>query len=173
MRFHLLILFLLFKFCFGQNYGGDNVSTSSQIVLHSGIERNDFFLSCDYVYSFQNRISINPSISMGFIHSFVQINPFMEFGLDSYYDVVNKRIKESSIFLLGAGVGYAYSFYRKPVHTNFNELRLIYLLSIGNRFRFFHKGGLGLLAESFQGVSRNLFLLYPNFHFSIGVSYAF
>ena len=173
MRFHLLILFLLFKFCFGQEYGGDNGSTSSQIVLHSGIERNDFFLSCDYVYSFHNSITINPSIGIGIIHSFVQANPFMQFGIDSYYNLVCKKIKEGPFVSLGFGGGYSYSFYRKPVQINFNEIRLTYFFCIGNRFRFFNKGGFGLLAESFEGMSRNVFILYPNFQFSLGLSYVF
>ncbi len=173
MRFHLFILFLLFRFCFGQDYDGDNVSTSSQIVLHSGIERNDFFLSCGYFYSLQNSITINPSIRIGIIHSFVQANPFMQFGFDSYYNLVYKKIKEGPFVSLGVGGGYSYSFYRKPVLTNFNEIRLSYFFCIGNRFRFFNKGSFGLLAESFKGMSRNVFILYPNFQFSLGLSYVF
>ena len=173
MRFYLLIPFLLFKFCYGQNYEKDNVSNSSQLALHFGVQRNDFLASCDYFYSFQNRLSINPSIGIGIIHSFVQANPFMHFGVDSYYRCIFKKIKEGPFVSLGVGGGYGYSFYSKPIYTNFNEIRLSYFLSIGNRFRFFQKGSFGFLSESFKGMSRNIFLVYPNFHFSIGLSYVF
>lgn len=173
MRFYLLSFFLLSKFCFGQDYESDNISNSSQLALQLGIQRNDFLTSCDYVYSFQNRLSINPSIGIGVIHSFVQSNPFMQFGIDSYYNLVFKKTKGGDFISLGLGGGYGYSFYRKPVHTNFNEIRLSYFFTIGNRFRFFHKGCFGILGESFKGMSRNVFILYPNFHFSIGLSYVF
>ena len=173
MRFYLLILFLLFKFCYGQSCENDNVSNSSQLAFNFGVQRNDFLASCDYVYSFQNRFSINPSMAIGIIHSVVQANAFMQFGIDSYYDFVSKKINKGPFISLGVGGGYGYSFYRKPVHTNFNEVRLSYLFSVGNRFRLFQKGSFGLLSESFKGMSRNVFLFYPNFHFLIGLSYVF
>ena len=112
-------------------------------------------------------------MAIGIIHSVVQANAFMQFGIDSYYDFVSKKINKGPFISLGVGGGYGYSFYRKPVHTNFNEVRLSYLFSVGNRFRLFQKGSFGLLSESFKGMSRNVFLFYPNFHFLIGLSYVF
>ena len=109
MRFYLLILFLLSKFCFGQDYESDNVSNSSQLAFNFGVQRNDFLASCDYVYSFQNRFSINPSIAIGIIHSVLQANAFMQFGIDSYYNLVSKKINEGPFISLGVGGGYGLS----------------------------------------------------------------
>ena len=163
----------MFNFCFGQVHQNHKSSYPSQIAINFGIERNDFSASFDYVHSFQNRFSINPSLGMGIIHSFVQSNPFIQCGFNTYYNWIFKNMKDGPFIFLGVGGGYGYSFYRKPVQTNFNEIRLGYLLSVGNRFRFFQKGGLGLLTESFNGISQKVFLSYPNFHFSIGFSYVF
>ncbi len=173
MRIALLFFLFSYSSFYAQSEGQNENLNPSKIAFSMGLERNDIFASCDYLLSFKNRLSINPSLSTGFIHSFIQMNPFINVAFNSYYNIVNKRDDRRSSFFLGIGGGYGYSFYRLPVHTNFNQIRLSYLLVVGKNFQFFQKGGLGLMMESFNGMNRSVSLLYPNFHFSIGLCYAF
>ena len=140
------------------------------IALSLSAERNDFYTTFTYIKSIRS-FSVNPSLGFGLIHSVFQSNPFIRTGVDVYYNPLKKSVSKARKIIMGIGTGYYFSFYNRPSFTNHHELCAGYLFQIGRRFKFFQKTFIGLLRESFMGNSARVYLIYPNFHFSMGLSY--
>ena len=87
------------------------------------------------------------------------------------YNPLQKYFGGNQLITLGVGGGYYFSFYNRPSFTSHHELCAGYVLRVGGRIKFFQKTFIGLMSESFSGSSREVRLIYPNFHFSIGLSY--
>lgn len=172
MPFRLLVIVfvLFFKTGSSQSKSGKSDTNIHSIGLSIGIERSDVYSTITYARKFHS-FSLNPSIGIGIVHSFFQANMFGRIGCDVFYNALDKKLINSQLISLGIGLGYYFSFYKNPVNTHFNETSVGYLFRYGKKIKVFQKTAFGLLRESFQGITKPIVLLYPNFHFSIGVSY--
>ena len=169
-RFLVLVLLLFLKFGFGQSKSCLSDTSSHTVALSIGVERNDIYSTITYAKKFHS-FSLNPSFGIGVVHSFFQANTFGRFGCDFFYNVLDKKLINSRTISLGVGLGYYFSFYMNPVNTYFNETSVGYFFGYGKKIKIFQKSAFGLLRESFQGNTKPIVLLYPNFHISIGVLY--
>lgn len=169
-RFLVFVFVLLLKFGFSQSKLNLSDTNIQAISLSFGVERNDIYSTLTYSRRFDSFL-INPSFGMGIVHSFFQANTFGRFGCDFFYNAMDNKLRNSQLISLGIGLGYCFSFYKNPVNTYFNEISVGYLFQYGKKIKVFQKTALGLLRESFQGITKPVILLYPNFHISIGVSY--
>lgn len=158
------------QFVYSQNKADSISISNTSLAVSIGAERNDFYTTFTFINS-QKSFSLNPSIGIGMLHSFLQNNLFIRFGFDAYYNVLDKSLDNDRKVRLGTGLGYHFSFYNKPVRTNINEPSVGFLLQYGRKFKFIQKVAMGLLRESFEGNNRSVVFYYPNFHFSIGLSY--
>ena len=172
MPFRLLVLVfvLLLKTVHSQSKLGESDTNIQSIGLSIGIERSDVYSTITYARKFHS-FSLNPSIGIGIVHSFFQANTFGRFGCDVFYNALDKKLINSERISLGIGLGYYFSFYKNPVNTYINETTVGYLFRYGKKIKIFQKTSFGLSRESFRGITKPVVLLYPNFHFSIGVSY--
>ncbi len=170
MRIFLIVFLISIKFGISQPIVGIIDTSKTAIALSLSAERNDFYTTFTYIRSIES-FSINPSLGFGVIHSVFQANPFIRTGIDLYYNPLEKTLLNTRKVILGIGAGYYYSFYNRPSFTNHHEICAGYLFRIGGCFKFFQKTFIGLLRESFKGNSQRVNLIYPNFHFSMGLSY--
>jgi len=164
MRFILFLFLLSFHSFHGQNELAKDYSRNHSIALLSSVERNDIFMSLSYLHT-GKLFSFSPSLGFGLIHSAFQNNPLARIGGSAHYNWLNKEFKNEK------GIGYYYSFYKKPVYTNFYDLKLGYMLRYGNRFKLVHSASLGWLTERFNGNTRTVVLNYTNFALTIGIAY--
>lgn len=169
-RFLVPVFVLFLSLGYGQNKLDLSSTNHQALVFSVGVERNDVFSTLTYNRTLRS-FSISPSFGVGIVHTFFQSNPFGRMGSDFFYSPLNKKLDNAQSISLGIGVGYYFSMYRSPVDTKFHEASLGYRFSYGKRIKLFQKTALGLLRESFQGNTKKMVLIYPNFHFSIGMSY--
>ena len=167
----IFFLFLISYGCVFSQHLPESINTSKgALAISASAERHDFYSSFTYIKPIKS-FSLNPSIGFGVIHSFIQSNLFLRVGTDMIYNPLQKYFGGNQLITLGAGGGYYFSFYNRPSFTTHHELCAGYVLRVGGRIQFFQKTFIGLMSESFSGSSREVRLIYPNFHFSIGLSY--
>ena len=168
----LIFFFSLISYgcAFSQNLHESLNTSKDALAITASAERNDFYSTFTYIKPVKS-FSLNPSIGFGVIHSFIQSNLFLRFGTDLIYNPLYKCFGENQLVVLGVGGGYYFSFYNRPSFTSHHELCAGYVFRIGGKTKFFQKTFIGLMSESFSGISREVRLIYPNFHFSIGLSY--
>jgi len=168
------LIFFLFLFsyecAFSQHLPESPNTPKGALAISASAERNDFYSTFTYIKPIKS-FSLNPSIGSGVIHSFIQSNLFLRVGTDLIYNPLQKYFTENQLVTLGVGGGYYFSFYNRPSFTSHHELCAGYVLRVGGRIKFFQKTFVGFMSESFFGSSREVRLIYPNFHFSIGLSY--
>lgn len=170
MRILFIALLVSIQYAYCQTKVESNSPSNNSIAVSISTERNDFYTTFTCINT-QKSFSLNPSVGIGLVHSFFQKNLFIRFGFDAYYNVLDKTLDNSRKVKLGGGLGYHFSFYKRPALTRINETCLGFFLQYGNRLKFIQKIAIGLLRESFNGNSQRVILYYPNFHFSIGLSY--
>ena len=173
LGFMRLIFFLFLISCgcaFSQRLPDSPNTPKGALVISASAERHDFYSSFTYIKPIKS-FSLNPSIGFGVIHSLIQSNLFLRVGTDLIYNPLQKYFGGNQLVTLGVGGGYYFSFYNRPSFTSHHELCAGYVLRVGGRIKFFQKTFIGLMSESFSGSSREVRLIYPNFHFSIGLSY--
>lgn len=170
MRFIFLLIILSFNPVFSQNKFANDISRTHAVALLSSVERNDIYTTFAYVNTGKS-FSYTPSIGLGLIHSVFQNNALIRVGCAAHYNWLNKEFKNSKKCVMGTGLGVYYSFYREPVHTNFYDLKLGYMLHYGSRFKVVHSASFGWLRESFNGNTKSVVLNYPNFALTIGIAY--
>lgn len=173
LGFMRLIFFLFLISCgcaFSQRLPDSPNTPKGALVISASAERNDFYSSFTYIKPIKS-FYLNPSIGFGVIHSLIQSNLFLRVGTDLIYNPLQKYFGGNQLVTLGVGGGYYFSFYNRPSFTSHHELCAGYVLRVGGRIKFFQKTFIGLMSESFSGSSREVRLIYPNFHFSIGLSY--
>ena len=167
----IFFLFLISYGCAFSQHLPDSINTSKgALAISASAERNDFYSSFTYIKPIKS-FYLNPSIGFGVIHSLIQSNLFLRVGTDLIYNPLQKYFGGNQLITLGVGGGYYFSFYNRPSFTTHHELCAGYVLRVGGRIKFFQKTFIGLMSESFSGSSREVRLIYPNFHFSIGLSY--
>ena len=167
----IFFLFLISYGCaFSQRLPDSPNTPKGALVISASAERNDFYSSFTYIKPIKS-FYLNPSIGFGVIHSLIQSNLFLRVGTDLIYNPLQKYFGGNQLVTLGVGGGYYFSFYNRPSFTTHHELCAGYVLRVGGRIKFFQKTFIGLMSESFSGSSREVRLIYPNFHFSIGLSY--
>ena len=167
----IFFLFLISYGCAFSQHLPESINTSKgALAISASAERHDFYSSFTYIKPIKS-FSLNPSIGFGVIHSFIQSNLFLRVGTDMIYNPLQKYFGGNQLITLGVGGGYYFSFYNRPSFTTHHELCAGYVLRVGGRIQFFQKTFIGLMSESFSGSSREVRLIYPNFHFSIGLSY--
>lgn len=167
----IFFLFLISYGCVFSQHLPDSPNTpKGALVISASAERHDFYSSFTYIKPIKS-FSLNPSIGFGVIHSLIQSNLFLRVGTDLIYNPLQKYFGGNQLVTLGVGGGYYFSFYNRPSFTSHHELCAGYVLRVGGRIKFFQKTFIGLMSESFSGSSREVRLIYPNFHFSIGLSY--
>ena len=167
----IFFLFLISYGCaFSQRLPDSPNTPKGALVISASAERNDFYSSFTYIKPIKS-FYLNPSIGFGVIHSLIQSNLFLRVGTDLIYNPLQKYFGGNQLVTLGVGGGYYFSFYNRPSFTSHHELCAGYVLRVGGRIKFFQKTFIGLMSESFSGSSREVRLIYPNFHFSIGLSY--
>ena len=164
-------MFLISYGCaFSQRLPNSPNTPKGALVISASAERNDFYSSFTYIKPIKS-FYLNPSIGFGVIHSLIQSNLFLRVGTDLIYNPLQKYFGGNQLVTLGVGGGYYFSFYNRPSFTSHHELCAGYVLRVGGRIKFFQKTFIGLISESFSGSSREVRLIYSNFHFSIGLSY--
>ena len=167
----IFFLFLISYGCaFSQRLPDSPNTPKGALVISASAERNDFYSSFTYIKPIKS-FYLNPSIGFGVIHSLIQSNLFLRVGTDLIYNPLQKYFGGNQLVTLGVGGGYYFSFYNRPSFTSHHELCAGYVLRVGGRIKFFQKTFIGLMSESFSGSSREVRLIYPNFHFSIGLSF--
>lgn len=167
----IFFLFLISYGCaFSQRLPNSPNTPKGALVISASAERNDFYSSFTYIKPIKS-FYLNPSIGFGVIHSLIQSNLFLRVGTDLIYNPLQKYFGGNQLVTLGVGGGYYFSFYNRPSFTSHHELCAGYVLRVGGRIKFFQKTFIGLISESFSGSSREVRLIYSNFHFSIGLSY--
>ena len=167
----IFFLFLISSGCaFSQHLTDSPNTLKGALAISVSAERNDFYSSFTYLKPIKS-FSLNPSIGSGVIHSFIQSNLFLRLGTDLIYNPLYEHFGKNQLVTLGVGGGYYFSFYNRPSFTSHHEVCAGYILRVGGRIKFFQKTFIGLMNESFSGSSREVRLIYPNFHFSIGLSY--
>lgn len=167
----IFFLFLISYGCAFSQHLPESINTSKgALAISASAERHDFYSSFTYIKPIKS-FSLNPSIGFGVIHSLIQSNLFLRVGTDLIYNPLQKYFGGNQLITLGVGGGYYFSFYNRPSFTTHHELCAGYVLRVGGRIKFFQKTFIGLMSESFSGSSREVRLIYPNFHFSIGLSY--
>lgn len=170
MRLIFFSFLLTFGCVFSQHLPESLSTSKGALAISVSAERNDFYSSFTYIKPIKS-FSLNPSIGSGVIHSFIQSNVFLRVGTDLIYNPLQKYFGENQLVTLGFGGGYYFSFYNRPSFTSHHEFCAGYVLRVGRSIKFFQKTFVGLMSESFSGSSREVLLIYPNFHFSIGLSY--
>ena len=171
MRLIFFLFLITYGCAFSQHLPDSPKTLKGALAISVSAERNDYYSSFTYLKPIKS-FSLNPNIGFGVVHSFIQSNLFLRVGTDLIYNPLYKHFgKNQQIFALGVGGGYYFSFYNRPSFTSHHELCAGYVLRVGGRIKFFQKTFIGLMRESFSGSSREVHLIYPNFHFSIGLSY--
>lgn len=170
MRLIFFLFLISYGYAFSQRLPDSPNTPKGALVISASAERNDFYSSFTYIKPIKS-FYLNPSIGFGVIHSLIQSNLFLRVGTDLIYNPLQKYFGGNQLVTLGVGGGYYFSFYNRPSFTTHHELCAGYVLRVGGRIKFFQKTFIGLMSESFSGSSREVRLIYPNFHFSIGLSY--
>ena len=170
MRLIFFLFLISYGYAFSQRLPDSPNTPKGALVISASAERNDFYSSFTYIKPIKS-FYLNPSMGFGVIHSLIQSNLFLRVGTDLIYNPLQKYFGGNQLVTLGVGGGYYFSFYNRPSFTTHHELCAGYVLRVGGRIKFFQKTFIGLMSESFSGSSRDVRLIYPNFHVSIGLSY--
>jgi len=171
----MMRLFFL-AFCFSLvllGFSQKPINRNSDIFLISdlSLQRMDAFWSIGLkkrVNYFE--LGITPGI--GIEKTFFQrrFSPHLE--LFSFFNVIQQEVNRKKGIVFGPGLLFSGTSYRIENAINYCDLFLGYQFCYGNRIKFYHQGGYGLMFEFFDGNNGNLVNLSYNYFIKAGLSYA-
>ncbi len=129
-------------------FGQERCTKSFSASLEA--RKMDYFLGIDFHLKFK-RLNLAVGIETGMIKTAFQQRLFPGFHFQAAYPIIKKeRFTLAPAIDFNANMLQVQGSSRNP--NLFNESRLGYELKWGNKFKFIHAAGLGIITEHFYGA---------------------
>jgi hypothetical protein len=169
MRILVIALILGINLGFSQRL----MNRKTNLIITSSVskQRMDYFLNFG-AKTRVNYFEIGAEVGLGIERTFFQqtFSPHIE--LHTFYNFIQQEVNRKQGIVFGPGIILSGTTYKTTTTFNYGDILLAYQFCVGQKWKFFHHGGYGIMFESFQSNQGKIVSRGYNYCFKIGISYA-